>query len=289
MLMRALHRYSLPLSLAVAIPTIGCSGAAASQPTASTQSTTAVHASVAPGAHGMVKLVAEALADVPLDEAQRTRVESLAASAEARHAESLVARKDLMLSLAAQVDAGRIDRAALEPKISDLAAANAKAQPADRAAFEQLHALLTPDQRAAFVNALEARLAERRGEPRAKHPLQQWAADLQLSDSQKAEIKAALHERFQGMAHHRSRDDAGPMGAGHRGAKVLAAFKQDHFVMDEVAPVREGSQLVPKMTDRILALAETALPVLTPAQRALAAQKIRQKAESLDELGSHWQ
>ena len=286
MLMHALHRLALPLSLAVAIPGIGCSGGVASQPIASTQPNTAVSAPLAPGAHGMVKVVAEALAVVPLSAAQRTQVESLAANAEARHGESLAARKDLMLALAAQVEAGRIDRAALAPKINDLAAANAKAQPGDRAAFEQLHALLTPDQRGAFVSALEARFGERKGEMRAKHPLQQWAAELQLSDAQKAEIKAAVHERFHGT-HEHSWGDGGPMGAGHKGAKVLAAFKQDRFVMDEVAPAGDALQFGPRRTERLLALAEAAVPVLTPAQRSIAAQKIRDRAESNDPIGAH--
>ena len=289
MLMHALHRLALPLSLAVAIPAIGCGGGVASEPIASSQPNTAVSATLAPGAHGMVKVVAEALAVVPLSAAQRTQVESLAANAEARHGESLAARKDLMLALAAQVEAGRIDRAALAPKINDLAAANAKAQPGDRAAFEQLHALLTPDQRGAFVNALEARFGERKGEMRAKHPLQQWAAELQLSDAQKAEIKAAIHERFHGMAHEHSWGDGGPMGAGHKGAKVLAAFKQDRFVMDEVAPAGDALQFGPRRTERLLALAEAAVPVLTPAQRSIAAQKIRDKAESNDPIGAHLQ
>ena len=289
MLMHAFHRLAFPLCLVVAVPAIGCGGGVASEQVASTQPATAVTAPVAPSAHGMVKVVAEALAVVPLSAAQRTQIESLAANAEARHAESLAARKDLMLALATQVETGRIDRATIAPKINDLAAANAKAQPADRAAFEQLHALLTPDQRAAFVSALEARFAERKGEMRAKHPLQQWAADLQLSDAQKAEIKAALHERFQGMAHEHSWGGAGPMGAGHRGAKVLAAFKADRFVMDEVAPVKDASQFVPQRAERLLALAEAAVPVLTPGQRSIAAQKIRAKADASGEIGSHWE
>jgi hypothetical protein len=36
------------------------------------------------------------------------------------------------------------------------------------------------------------------------------------------------------------------------------------------------------MSDRVIGMAELALPILTPEQRALAAQKLRERAEPLD-------
>ena len=39
-----------------------------------------------------------------------------------------------------------------------------------------------------------------------------------------------------------------------------------------------------KTTERMLSVAEAALPVLTPQQRTLAAQKLRDRAESMDEV-----
>jgi hypothetical protein len=66
---------------------------------------------------------------------------------------------------------------------------------------------------------------------------------------------------------------------------VLSAFKQDRFVMDEVAPARDIAQVAAKMTDHFVGLAETVLPLLTPEQRTIAASKLREKAESDSELG----
>jgi Spy/CpxP family protein refolding chaperone len=239
---------------------------------------------VAQNAHGPLKVVGEALGDVPLTATQRAQVERLAADAEARHADARLARKDLMLAVAAQVQVGSIDRAALRPKVDALAAALTKAQPADRASFEQLHALLSADQRTAFVDALEARIEEHKGKMREGHPLKKWADDLKLTDDQRTQIRAALHDHFRQMAHGEGGEHPWA-DEGHRGAKVLSAFKQERFVMDEVAPTRDVSLMAGKMSDHLLGLAETVLPLLTPEQRGIAATKIRERAESDAELG----
>jgi len=287
MLTRSLSRFVLPLGVALAAPVFGCGGAAANAQAASPEPT--ARAPVAQNAHGPLKVVGEALGDVPLTAAQRTRIEQLAADSDARHGDARAARKDLSLALAAQVQAGRIDRAALAPKVDALSAALGKAQPADRASIEQLHAILGADQRVAFVDALEAHLGENMGGWRGKHPLKQWADDLKLSDDQKKQIRAAIQGHFAGGPGHeggRGEHAHGPGGEGHqRGAKILAAFKQDRFVMDEVLPPKDIAKEVAHMSDRFLGIAEAVLPLLTPEQRNLAAQKLRERAETLAEVG----
>jgi hypothetical protein len=250
---------------------------------------------VALSAHGPLKVIGEALGDVPLTADQRTHIEQLAADADARHGDARAARKDLTMALAAQVEAGRIDRAALAPKLDALAAALQKAQPADRASFEQLHAILGSDQRVAFVDALEAHIGEHMGAMRDTHPLKQWADDLKLSEDQKTQIRTALKNSFGGhfgVPGHEGRPGheggRGPHehGDGHeRGAKLLAAFKQDRFVIDEVVPAKDISKQVAHMSDRFLGIAETVLPILTPDQRKIAAAKLRERAETLGEMG----
>jgi hypothetical protein len=73
--------------------------------------------------------------------------------------------------------------------------------------------------------------------------------------------------------------------AKERGAKVMSAFKQDRFVMDEVAPAMDVAAKAQKMSDHLLGIVQAALPVLTAPQRAIAAQKLRDKAEALEEMG----
>ncbi len=276
-----LRRSLVALSLALAVPALGCGGTVQSEPPV-TADTATTKAPVATGAHGPVKLFGEALGDVPLTASQRSAIEQLAADAEARHAEARAARKDLMLALATQVQAGQIDRAALQPKIAALTAAMQKAQPGDRAAFEQLHAILGPQQRSEFVDAVKARLGAHVGETKDKHSLKQWAEDLHLSDDQRAQIKSAMMDRMK-AAHAEGHRDWSQ--AKQHGEAVMEAFKQDRFVMDEVAPAHDVAQQVSRMTDRVLGLAEVAVPILTPEQRVIAAQKMSEKAEALDLMG----
>jgi len=225
----------------------------------------------------------DALGDVPLTAAQRTQIEKLAADAEARHADARAAHKDLMLAVAAQVESGAIDRQALKPKLDALTAAMVKVQPADRASFEQLHALLSADQRTAFVDALTARIGEHKEKLHGAHPLKQWAEDLKLTDAQRTQIRDALHDRFRGMGH--AQGGEMPWTVEHHDAKVLTAFKQDRFVMDEVAPPKDLSDVASKLSEHVLGLAETVLPLLTPEQRTLAASKIREKVNAGASLG----
>ncbi|HEY6458710.1 MAG TPA: Spy/CpxP family protein refolding chaperone, partial [Polyangiaceae bacterium] len=238
-------------------------------------------------AHGPLKMMGDALGDVPLTASQRAAVESLATDAETRHAAARAAHKDLALAIAGQVQAGAIDRAALQPKIDAVVAAMKAAQPGDRAGLEQLHAILTPDQRTAFVDAVRARVSQHMGagSMHEHHGLKQWATDLGLSDEQRAQIKDGLKQHFEAMQAKRAADhDGAAWGeAKEHGHAVMEAFKGDRFVMNEVAPPHDVAQMSQKMTDHLLGIAEVALPILTPQQRTLAAQKLRDRAEAGEE------
>lgn len=278
--------FALPLALATLSlggGSLGCSGTVTSEPVAASPDTATTRAPVAVSVKGHMKVIADALGDVPLTATQRATIEKMATDAEARHADAHAAHQALALAIAAQVEAGQIDRAALQPKIDALVAAVQRSQPADRAAFEQLHALLTPDQRVAFVDSVQARVSAKMGAMHDKHPLKQWATDLQLTDAQKTQIHDAIKARFQAMAQGHDHE-APPWAHMHeQGAKLMAAFKQDRFVMDEVSPPKDVAAKAKAMSDHVLGLAETALPVLTPQQRAIAAQKIRERAAAGDE------
>lgn len=278
-----LRRLLVPLALTLVTPALGCSGTVSTEVAAATPDMATTRAPVAQSAHGHLKLAGDALGDVPLTASQRGAIEKLAADSEARHADARAARKELVLAVAAQIQAGQIDRAALQPKIAALVAGLQKAQPADRAAFEQLHRLLTADQRVAFVDALEARVSERVAQARDKHPLKQWAADLGLTDDQRSQIKDAMKQQWKAAA--QGGHEAPPWAeAKERGAKVMGAFKQERFVMDEVSPAVDVAAKAQKMSEHMLGVAEATLPVLTLQQRAIAAQKLRDKAEALEDV-----
>jgi Spy/CpxP family protein refolding chaperone len=279
---------ALPLSLALALASLGCSGTVGPEgTTTATAETAATRAPIAQPVHGPLKAFADALGEVPLTATQHATIEKMASDSETRHAAARAAHKDLMLAVADQVQAGAIDRAALQPKLTAMVTALQASQPADRAAFEALHALLTPDQRTAFVNALEARHTEHAGAMQGKRPMQQWATDLQLTEDQTKQIHDAMKARWQAAGHDGNggpHEGAGGPGAGHmhQGKQLLEAFAKDRFVMDEVSPPKDVATHAQHMSDHVLGMAEIALPILTPAQRTLAAQKLRDQANGAD-------
>ncbi len=261
----------LALSLAVA----ACGGSTAADTGAQTAQSAATTAPVGVSTHGPVKMVGDALGQVPLRPEQRVELEKLAADAEARHQKVAPARKDLVEAVAAQVEAGQLDRVALQPKLDAAAAAWDGVRSQDRAALERVHAILDASQRAAFTDALHAQMKAGRDHHAGREHMKEWAADLKLTDAQKDQIKQA----FQAKGKEHGHDFHAEMKDHHaKGGHVMDAFKSDHFVMDDVAPKVDAKQATAKMSGRMLGMIETVLPILTPEQRQIAALKIRAHA-----------
>jgi len=255
-----------------------CGGSVEAGPATAQNAAAATKAPLAtPIQLGHLKVVADALAEVPLRPDQRSAIEQLASDAQVRHTATKQARVDVANALAAQIEAGKIDRAALQPKIDAVAETVRTSQPADRAAFEKLHAILDKDQRSAFVDALVAKAHAQHGMHGGREHLQKLAADLKLTDDQRAQIGSILRDQWKG--HHAEGKE------GHeKGKAMLEAFKQDRFVMDEVAPAADAHEKANAMSARFLDMAEKVLPILTPEQRVLAANKVRERAGEM-ELG----
>jgi Spy/CpxP family protein refolding chaperone len=265
----------------------GCASAATGETQPVTSDTAATRAPVGQNTHGFVRLVGDALGEVALRPAQRAEIEKLAADAEARHAAGKAARADLTKAIADQVAKGAIDRAALQPKID---ATMEKTQPADRAALERLHAILDPDQRTAFVEALQKKMQQHKDAKGEHHvrgdhggSLMSIAKDLNLTSDQKDKLHSAMRDQWKEMrTHHKGGGDKPQHHARMNGKKVLEAFKTPDFKLDTVAPAHDIKAGATKMTERMLKMAETAIPILTPEQRNIAAQKLRERADKPD-------
>lgn len=295
-----LSRIGSVVALAAVLAALPACGSATGEPAASASSAmTRAPLAAAVQAKGPEKVFAESFAEVPLSADQRTQLEQLFADAQARHEPIRKARADATEALAAQVESGTVDRAALTPKFDAVAAAWATAQAGDRAAFEKAHALLAADQRAAFVTAFQAQLAAKHEGHEGRHMgmggMKKWADDLQLTDDQRAKIKDAMRAEF---ASEHQGAVAGLAVAGQQGSpevmreamkehhgdmkarmdRILEAFKSDHFVMDEVAPKEDPTSRGHEMGGRMLKMAEVAVPILTPDQRTLAAKLLREHA-----------
>jgi Spy/CpxP family protein refolding chaperone len=299
MLRRSLRSTALVLALAASIvPLAACSGATStSEPSATASNTTTGPLNVT--VHGPAKHVADALAQVPLRLDQRTAIEQLAKDTETRMEPARKARGELMLAIADQVQAGKVDRDALQPKIDAVAAAHQAAQPGNRAAFEKLHDLLTADQRLAFVNAMQGHADQNLGDKKRgegfRGRMQKWAGELNLTPDQQEQIKTKMQERWQ--AHFAGAVSGGdPSGAVQDGHMIqqghamheqfkamLEAFKGDKFSMNDVAPAQDHKDMANAFAGHMLGMLETSLPILTPDQRTIAANKLRERANRLED------
>ena len=240
---------SLASVAALSVVAVGCGGSV-EQP--QTQASAASKAPVAPQAHGVVRLIGDALGEVALRPDQRTELEKLAVVADPRHAAMAAGKKDLMLAVADQVEMGAIDRNALQPKIDRIVADLEKGRPDDSAALARVHAILDPEQRNAFADALESKFKGKHhggrhhgeekgeaGEPGKRgpmagmHAMKQLAEDLKLTDEQKSQIKDALKGAHEGHSFREMRENMS------QGKRVLESFRSDKFDASAAAPPAE--------------------------------------------------
>lgn len=285
---RILFVVSIASVAALSAVAIGCGGSV-EQP--QTQASAVSKAPVAPQSHGVVKLVGDALGEVALRPDQRTELEKLAALADQRHAAMAGGKKDLMLALADQVEKGSIDRAALQPKLDRIVSDLEKVRPDDSAALARVHAILDPEQRNAFADALESRFkgghrggkhhggekgeAGQHGPMGGMQAMKQLAEDLDLTDDQKSQIKDTLRSGHDGHSFREMRENIG------QGKRVLDSFRSDTFDPAAAAPPPDKlRERAAAGTGRMIGIAEKVLPILTPEQRKLAADKLRTMANT---------
>ncbi|HVJ94796.1 MAG TPA: Spy/CpxP family protein refolding chaperone [Labilithrix sp.] len=292
--MKLVRSIALSFSIAsVSVLTVACGGSVEHSPQTSASAQT--KAPIGANTHGVVRLIGEALGEVPLRAEQRAEIEKLASEAEARRAPAASARKELMLAVADQVERGSIDRAALQAKIDKIAADAEKVRGEDRAALVKLHDLLDSEQRNLLVDAIEKQfkgkrkhVADGQGFGVGLGPWHELSKDLKLTDAQKSQIRDVVREthkedRAAWKAH--ARAGHGPRhrhGKGPHGFKKgLEAFRQDKLDLD-ASPTAAPGAMAKFGTERMTTFAEKVLPILTPEQRKVAADKLRAVATNGD-------
>lgn len=268
--MRAFSKWVALGSVASALAFTGC-GSASTEGEAAAAAQSGVNQDPPEIAH--VNFMREALTKVSLRPDQQPIVDQLGKDAITRHEAIQAARVTLRNAVADQVLAGKIDRAALKPQMDGLLAAIEQSRPADRAAMVRLHDALDKNQRGQFVDALQAKFHDG---PHAGHSgfghARQWATDLNLTDQQKDQIRTAVRSKLEGQ---REQMKGQWQATRDQGRQMLESFRQDQFTLDANSPPIFGRDKVADGVGRMLDLAEAAVPLLTPEQRAIAAQKLR--------------
>lgn len=218
-------------------------------------------------AHGFVQLIDEALSQVNLQENQARALSQIGTQVDAKEAAVHDARRNLMLAIAQQMEAGQINRNALEPQLKALVEAKDAAVPAMSQALDQIHDTLTPEQRTKFADALEKSVEARRQMYSSGGWLNQWSKELGLSDQQKQQVENILGQLKPAMEQRHNQF-----------TRVLSAFRGQSFRVEQIVPTSESAKETRQGAEQMVRIAQQIAQVLTPQQRALAAKKIAENA-----------
>lgn len=223
--------------------------------------------------YGPEALVAEALSKVCLSDDQRGAVEQLGREVKPKAEAVANARHAFVTTLAEQVRSDNFDENALKPKIDDLVKAREEASPVMHKALEDLHGILDPGQRGAFVGALENSMKEMKDS--AKSWLESLGKDLGLSDDQKMHIKDVL-----------GRSESDVESDIDRTKAIFDAFKGDQFDVDKLAPESDVGSRCRARAEEMVTNAREIAGILTADQRSKLADKIESKTEGNEAGGT---
>jgi hypothetical protein len=218
-------------------------------------------------ANRIVQLLDEALSGIKLNQSQSSTLGKLSTDVDEADAKVDRARRGLLLAIAGQLESGRIERNALEPKIGDFVDASEAMAPVVRHALDRLHDTLDAEQRRELAAGLERAIEDRAARYESQSWLDAWSRDLELTEQQKRDVGDRLEKLASSFDAQRGRID-----------RILAAFEDASFSAERFAEKGEARDLARKSADRIVSMADAIAQMLTPQQRYLAAKKIRENA-----------
>jgi Spy/CpxP family protein refolding chaperone len=219
----------------------------------------------APEMQGIFELVGEALNEADLKPEQREAAKKLGEQiAEKQHAVD-VARTSLVLALADALESGKLEEGTLNAKAGALAEARLNESPVLRDSFQKLHAMMSPEQRTAFVEALEKRIKMAKEQMAPARIVDRWTKDLSLSDDQKGRVSAVLDKCAK--AHEADRETA---------HKMLDAFRSETFDPEKIVPMKDVASRSKDRAMQLITATQEIGRILSPEQRAKAAVKIRE-------------
>jgi len=231
---------------------------------------------------GVTMFIVMSLDTLGVDPAQRVAVEKIQADLRAKMEPARMAEQNVLTILADGIAAGTIDTAKVDAAIAQVTGATGGLHDATTDALNQLHAVLTPEQRAALVDKVQAHWAIWRhangeeatpgGSPGGGEHLGMLAKELGLSSDQIEKVRANMSAAVAGS---RVRPD--PQAVEAHMQAFAAAFKGDAFDAKSLTTASAASShLASWGATRMAHFFESLNPVLTPDQRARLSQKLRE-------------
>jgi Spy/CpxP family protein refolding chaperone len=236
---------------------------------------------------GVLMLIAMSLKDLDLAGDQRASVEKIRTDLLAKMEPARAAGRDVANTLADGVAAGAIDRAKADAGIDKLVTQVQGLNDASRDSLNQLHAVLSAQQRAALVDKLQShweKWKEAHGEDEKDDPqhrnghLLGLVQTLGVTQAEAQKIKTNFHELMK----------ASPQDQQHKEVQdhmqaFASAFKSDKFDAKTLTGANAANGHIARWgATRRARFLEAAAPVLTPDQRAKLAQMIREGANRTD-------
>jgi Spy/CpxP family protein refolding chaperone len=223
---------------------------------------------------GVTLLIAMSLDTLGLSPEQKPAVEKIRRDLHARMEPARAADQNLLGTLADGLDAGVLDPAKADVAVAQLTSVAASVHDASIDALNQLHDVLTPPQRAALVDKLEAHwLVWKRANTDENDHLTQLAADLTLTPDQVEKIQMSQAESMKAVPRFDPQEVETHIRA------FGDAFRAQTF--DAKALTTGGAataHMVGWGAAHMARFIESVSPVLTPDQRGKLAQILRQHA-----------
>jgi Spy/CpxP family protein refolding chaperone len=229
---------------------------------------------------GVTHFIAMSLDTLGEDEAKRPQVEAIQAQLHVCTKPAHERERSLMTTLADGAASGAVDKAKVDADLSQLHAAAASAHECSVTALNQLHEVLSPAERLALVDKVQAHWVVWRhvnheappGGREAGGRLAELAKELNLTPDQQDKISAALTASMPA----RTGTFDPEQGRSHVQA-FTAAFVQPTFDAKTIAANANG-MLATHGARRMAAFYEAVAPLLTPDQRTTLASHLREHA-----------
>ena len=267
--------------------TVGCSGSSANTPPSASAAKVAEDDDVAAGLvehhryhhHGGVTLlIAMSLDTLGISPEHKAAVDKIRTDLHARMEPARSAEQKLVNTLSEGLAAGNIDAAGVDAAVAQVTAAATAVHDASAEAVNELHALLTPPERAALVDKVEAHWAvwqkanSLKADPEHGH-LATLAKELGLTQDQVNKVRASLDERLKTVQQLDPQEIATHLRA------FGDAFRSEKFD-SKVLTTANGanSHLAGWGAARLAHFVQALSPVLTPDQRTKFAQRLREHA-----------
>ena len=236
---------------------------------------------------GVAMFVALSLDTLGADEAKKPKLEKLQADLRSRMEPAREAEKKLLAVLAEGIAASKLDQAKVDAALAKAATTGEAVHATTSESLNQLHALLSPEERTELVEKVKAHAEVWRNVNHDSAPgsrerggrLAELTKDVGLAPDQVEKIGEALKASGQGVRRHFNRE---------RALKRLEAFEAA-FVTDKFdaaalrATANADGHVAAHGSKRMAHFYQTALPLLTPEQRTKLAGHLR---ERLDETAS---